>query len=111
MPTVTSDDQVRANSHGGVRPCAREHSDDTFAVPDQINGFVPKAQVETRELTRFAGEEIEEIPLRHEGGEFAMSRHMGEIGTREAEVAEHTAGGSDLLVRQLQEIIEQVELI
>jgi len=73
MPTVTSDDQGRANSHGGVRPRAREHSDNPFAVPDQINGFVPKAQIETRELTRFAGEEIEKMPLGHECGEFAMT--------------------------------------
>ncbi len=57
-----------------------------------------------------AGEEVEEVPLRHQRDEFARRRHMAEIGDIEVLVPDDDAGGAHFLVGQLEELAEQAEL-
>ena len=56
------------------------------------------------------GEEIEEVPLRHEGNELAARRQVAEIREVVLAVAEERGDGGLLVVRQLEELVEQAEL-
>ena len=49
------------------------HTDDASALEKKIDNFVLHAERESRKSFRLAGEEIQEVPLRHEGDKFANS--------------------------------------
>ena len=57
------------------------------------------------------GEEIEEVPLRHQRDELAARRQMGEVGDPHRRVADDAAETLHAPVRQLEEFIEQAELV
>ena len=60
---------------------------------------------------RLGGQKIEQVPLRHQRDELAVRRQRSEIGGLECEVAENSAGGGQLLVRNCKEIVEDAELV
>ena len=45
------------------------------------------------------GEEVEEVPLGHEGDEFAVGGEVGEVGDGGGDVADDDAEVADFLVR------------
>jgi hypothetical protein len=53
--------------------------------------------------------EVEEIPLRHEGHEFAERRNVAEVGNLKEGVSDDYAEGFDFLMRQLEELLEEAE--
>ena len=111
MPAIAAHDQVGAYLHGRF---PRATSDDpcyAIAVPGQLDGFVPHAQVESRKSLRLFGEKIEEVPLRHQCDELAVGRHVPEVGSLEWEVSEDAANTNHLLVRDLQKLLEQPKLV
>ena len=61
---------------------------------DQIERFVLHAQIELRKVFRPLGQEIQEIPLRHQRNEWRLSWHVAEIGSLEGEIAVHAARGN-----------------
>ncbi len=65
------------------------------------------AQVERLVAPGLPGQEIEEVPLRHQGDEFAARRQVAEIRQLEVFVADLAAQRLDLLMRQLQELVDQ----
>ena len=85
--------------------------DDAAALLDQVGRLGLHAQVERRVAPGLLGQEIEEIPLRHQGDEFAARRQMAEIRHREALRADLTGQRLDLLMRQLQELVEQAQFV
>ena len=65
--------------------------------------------MERRVTPAVLGEEVEELPLRHEGDEAAVGRQVREVGDRHGlagDVAGQTPG---LLVRPLEEFVEKAE--
>src|SRR6185437_7780276 len=68
----------------------------------------PRAATPT---TRPLGEEIEEVPLRHQRDELATRRQMREIADDDALVADLALDLRQLVVRPLQELVEQAQLV
>ena len=68
-------------------------------------------ELEARIAARLLGEEIEEVPLRHQGDEAALRRQMREIGDHDALVADLAGQLAHLLMRPLEEFVEQAELV
>ena len=56
-------------------------------------------------------EEVEEVPLRHEGDELAAGRQMREVGDGQRGVAELGDQARHLLVGQAQELLQQAQLV
>ena len=48
-------------------------SDDRAVLPQETGGLPAHAEGEAGEMGSFGGEEVEEVPLRHEGDEFGVS--------------------------------------
>ena len=59
----------------------------------------------------FARQEIQKVPLRHQGDEFADRRQAGEIADGEMPVADLQIGGADFAVRQLEEFFQETQLM
>jgi hypothetical protein len=55
------------------------------------------------------GQEVEEVPLRHQRDEFAMGRQMAKIHHRHALRADLSGQRFDLLMRQFQERVDQAQ--
>ena len=68
-------------------------------------------QLEAGKTFGVTGKEIEKIPLRHEGDEFATRGQLSEISDRHGLSINDTAQLSYFLMRLLQELIEQTELV
>src|SRR4030095_14650824 len=58
-----------------------------------------------------ARQKIEKVPLRHECDEFAMRRQLAEIGDDHSVAVYYTAQLTQLLMRLLQELIQQTKLV
>ena len=68
-------------------------------------------EMKARIAARLVGEKIEKVPLRHQRDETAMGRQMGEIGKDDALVADLPGELAHLLMRALEEIVEDAELV
>ena len=110
MPAVAGDGQIGANVQLAVGRLGAQ-TEDAPALLDQIRRLRPHAQVEARIALAVRGQEIEEIPLRHQRDEFAVRRQMGKVGERDGGFADLTAETLDARMRQLQKFIEQAELV
>ncbi len=55
-------------------------ADGLVAILDEAGGFPTHAEGEAGEVSGFAGEEVEEVPLGHEGDEFRVGGKVGEVG-------------------------------
>ena len=67
--------------------------------------------METRIAARLVGKKIEEVPLRHQRDEMAVGRQMREIGKDDALVADLSGELAHFLMRALEEIVENAELV
>ena len=78
VTAVATDYQIRSNLYG-VPGRSRLHSRN----PSPVNqARLPHAAFEdrkSRKLLRLLGNEVQEVPLRHQRDEFAMSGHMAEF--------------------------------
>jgi hypothetical protein len=66
---------------------------------------------EGRQLPRLAGEEVEEVPLRHHRDEGVALGQAAEVAELDALAAEDARHRRQALVRALQEGVEQAELV
>ena len=110
MPAVAADDQIGADLQFAVRRLGAQ-PDNAPALLDQIRRLGAHAQIERRIALAARGQEVEEIPLRHQRDEFAVRRQMRKVGERDGVGADLTAETLDARMRQLQEFIEQAELV
>src|SRR6185312_8105380 len=81
------------------------------AVFDEAGGFGVHQQVEVGQRFAVLGDEIEEVPLRHQRDELAVRGHVGEIGDRQVIRADLRRQVRHLVVRDLEELIEQAEFV
>ena len=77
--SIRAKDQIGQHLEFAIR-CLGAHTGDPIVLDDQVGDFVFHAQFETRETLGTAGKEIQEIPLRHEGDEFAARRQPRKVG-------------------------------
>ena len=108
MTSVATDHQVGADRERAVRRL-RAHAHDASVLLDQVGRFGIHAQVEGLVAPGLLGQEIEKVPLRHEGDEFAARRQMAEIRHLEVLGADLTDQRLDLLMRQFQELVDQAQ--
>src|SRR5262249_60363113 len=86
------------------------HATDAAVILDQVDRIRLHAQMERRIALAAIGEEVEEVPLRHQRDELAAGRQVGEIRESISPTAEICADAASFLVRQLEELVEQTEL-
>ena len=111
MPAVAADGEIGAHLEraSGV---VGAHAGDAAALLDQIGRLRPHAQMERRITLAVLGEEIEEIPLRHQRDELAAGRQVAEIGDGISRVAERMRRSvAAFSCGSLQELVEQAELV
>ncbi len=110
MPAVGADHQVGTDfrlADFGFRP----HADDPAALLDEIGRLRLHHQMEAGVAPAAVGEKIEEIPLRHEGDEFAGAGQPGEFRHRDGDIADLADKALDLAMRQAQERLEQSQFL
>src|ERR1700730_12926428 len=83
---------------------------DGITLADEVGRLGAHHQAEAPVALAFAGQEIEEIPLRHEGEELGTRGQVGEVGEVDRRVADEAGDLAHLLVRQLEEAAKQPEL-
>ena len=119
--------QSRALAHRGV-PAIRAHhqvgpdgertlallhpgADHAAGLLDQARDRRPHAQLERRQTAGLPGDEVQEIPLRNEHQELPRRGQVAEVGDGDL-LAIHVADQlGDLLVRQLQECVQQAQVL
>src|SRR5262249_44110352 len=94
------------------RPIGRLCADagDAAALLDEIERFGAHVQVERWKLAPVLGQEIEEIPLRHQRNELAARGQPREIRKGVFAIPEEGTDGRCPLVGKPEKLIEQAEL-
>jgi hypothetical protein len=110
MATVAADDAAGADLELAVVGAAA-NAGDAPALLDQPGDVGAHPQRECRQLLRLAGDEVEELPLRHHGDEGVARRQAAEVAELDVRLAEPAADPVEPLVRPLQEGVEQAELV
>ena len=110
MTPVAGDDEIGDELQPAFLP-VREDTGDAATVFDEADRLGFHHQTEVRVAARVACEEVEKVPLRHQRDEAAMRGHMAEVGDLDVDAADHTGQLAELLVRALQEVFEQAELV
>ena len=87
-------------------------ADDAMAgVFDEAGGLVLHEEVEGGVVCGLGGEEVEEVPLGHEGDEFCVGGEVGEVGDGKVFAADGEDELGDLLVGKGEEGVEDAELV
>jgi hypothetical protein len=87
------------------------HADDPLIFKKQVGHLDFRSQTKRRAAPRMFGNEIQKIPLRHEGDEFAVRRQMRKIRDSRFFGAEVHVNLPHLLMRLAQELFEQTEFV
>ena len=95
---------------------ARQHAADAIAhlavfLRDQVLGFGLHQQVKVGQLFALRGQEIQEIPLRHQGDELGGSGQPGKIADGEMLIPDLDIAGANAGVGQLEEFLQQAQLM
>ncbi|SRR6266702_1830612 len=88
-----------------------DSGDAVVVVFDEAGDFVLHKEVEGGELCGMGGEEVEEVPLGHEGDELGCGGEVGEVGHGDRDAADGEAEGGKLLVGEGEEGFEEAELV
>ncbi len=110
VAAIRADDEVRARDAFAIG-CFHAHPNDTLVLDHQIGNFMLHMERERREFPGMTGEEIQEIPLRHEGDELAAGGQVREIRHRHHVPVHDGAQLAQFLVRQLEKFLQQPELM
>jgi hypothetical protein len=86
-----------------------DQADNAPILFDQVARVGLHAEVERFVALTVLGEEVEEVPLRHQRNEFAMRWQMAKIDHLNVFGADLRGQRFDFLVRQFQELIDQAE--
>jgi hypothetical protein len=87
------------------------YTGDSLLIENQINHFVLHVKRESRKPSGLDGKKVQEIPLRHESDELAVSGQPEEISNGRGVPIKDTSQLRHFLVGQLQEFIEQPKLM
>ena len=78
MAAIAADDKIGADFDTAIRRLCVQ-ADDTPVFFDQIDRLCLHSQIERLIALSVIGDEVEEVPLRHQGNEFAVHRQMFEM--------------------------------
>jgi len=103
---------VAADGQGGgdfdwTVGCVGTHAGGEAVLLDETGSLPAHAQSKGGKAACLFGEEIEEVPLRHEGDEFAVGGDVGEIGYWKALTADDGGECCDLGVRDGEELFKE----
>jgi hypothetical protein len=84
---------------------------DPVAGPKYVRDFGFHHEPEGGVLPRVISEEVQEIPLRHEGDELAARGEMREVRNLNHRLADLRRESMNLLVRKLEEGVEELQLM
>src|SRR5262249_7562896 len=87
------------------------HAHDPARLLDEAHRLSAHPEMKRRIACRLAGEEVEEIPLRHQRDEFAMGRQVCEVGQGHDLLPHLPPELPDLLVRQGQQLVDHAQLV
>ena len=107
---VCTDSQLGSDLKGAI-PCRRSHPDDLAVLFQEPGHLGVHQEVERGIALRSLGDEIEEVPLRHERDELAMSREVSEVGDGHFDVPDVAAQLSSFLVRPFEEFVKEPKLV
>ena len=110
MAAVAGDDEVGVDVQHAVGTSGAD-ADHSVAFADQVGGLGAHQQAERRKAVRLVREEVEEIPLRHQGDELRLGRQVGEIGDLEEAAADLHAQRADFAVGPSEERVQQAEFV
>src|SRR5712692_8123443 len=110
MTTVRADDQIGVNLNRSIRSC-RLDSDDASVCLQQVDHFRLCLHFESRIARAMFVDEIQKVPLRHEGDEFAVRRQMRKVRERDEVLANLSAQLTHFLMRPLEKILEEAQLM
>jgi hypothetical protein len=79
MTAIAADDETRAHIERAVRRYC-SHADDAATLLNEIGDVRLHDEVEARIALASVREEIEEVPLRHQGDERSLRRQKGKVG-------------------------------
>ena len=112
VASVAADDESGVDL-GGAGGCCDLDSDDARELTggalcfDEAGDFVLHEEMEVWELRCLPGDEVEKIPLGHEGDEVCVGGEVGEIDYGERLVAEGDGEFTDLAVAEGEEGVEE----
>ena len=110
VAAVGADGEGGADGFGTLRGFG-DDADHAIVSLEQVDGFVLHEEIEFWKSFGFFGEEIEEVPLGHDGDEFAVGGEVGEVGDRGGKIVDVDAEVVDFLVRALEEVMKEAEFV
>jgi hypothetical protein len=111
VATVAADGEGRGDFDGPVGRVGEDAGDCAVRLLDEACGLPTHAEGEGGEARGFGGEEVEEVPLRHEGDELGVRGKVREVGHGEGVTADVTGEAGKLRVRELEKFVEEPELV
>jgi hypothetical protein len=109
MATVASHGEIGPHLDHAVRRIGA-HADDPARPVDELSRLGLHPQMKRRIIPTLFGEKIQEVPLRHQCEEFGPGRQIAKVREGIFPTAETLGDDRLLLVRQVQEHIQQAEL-
>ena len=106
IPSVAAHGQRRAHLQGALGRLG-PNAHDPAALLDEVDHLGAHFDVKPRIGAAVLLQEIQQIPLRHEGNEFTARRQMAEIGDVDHLLADLAAERTRRVVRQLEEFIQE----
>ena len=85
--------------------------DGAVFFPEEAGCLPTHAQGEAGEAGGFGGEEVEEVPLRHERDEFCVTGNMGEVGHGDAAISDEAGETGDLSMGNAEEFFEEAKFV
>ena len=110
VATVAADGEVGVDFDGAVGGFG-VGADDAAVLFEEPVTLCSMRSCEAGVLGGVAGEEVEEVPLGHEGDEFGVRGEVREVGDGECFAADGEAMLLNLLVGHGEEVIEEAELV
>ena len=110
VAAVAADGEVRGDGYGAVG-CEGLDAGGDAVLLDEGGGLPAHAESEGGEVRGFGGEEVEEVPLRHECDELGLGGEMAEVGYAELLAADEDGELGDARVWEGEEFFEEAELV
>ena len=110
VAAIRANDEIGAKSAIAFRSFGT-HTSDAIALEKKVDNFMLHVKCEGREPFGVTGEEIQEVPLRHERDKFATGWQPGKIGNLCEVTVKNSSQLPHRLMPQFQKFLEQSEFV
>jgi len=111
VAAIAGDGKGGANLDGAVGGFRAGADDAALLIRQEADGIVLHEEMEAGELGGLCGEEVEEVPLRHDGDELAMRGDAVELRDGEGLASDDHGEGGYLLMALDEKLVEKAELV